>query len=181
MTTASLPTRYNNTAIVLHWLLALLIIGLLVVGFFMPDLPKTPLRKVIYNYHKSFGLIVFALVLFRIYWRLTHAVPAPVPGSRWQVQLAHYAHVFIYALILVVPGAGLLASAFNHGFNLFVFHWEPVFAVDKDLAHQIMGWHGVTAYVLAGLLSLHVIAFAWHQFVQKDGLIRRLWFTPTRH
>jgi cytochrome b561 len=179
--TSTSPKRYNNTAIVLHWLLALLIIGLLVVGFLMPDLPKTPLRKLIYNYHKSFGLIVFALVLFRIYWRFTHAVPDHVPGSRWQVQLAHYAHIFIYALILIVPGAGLLASAFNHGFNLFVFHWEPLFAIDKDLAHQIMGWHGVTAYVLAGLLSLHVAAFVWHQFVQKDGLINRLWFSSPRH
>jgi cytochrome b561 len=49
--------------------------------------------------------------------------------------------------------------------------------VDKDLAHEIMAWHGVTAYVLAGLLGLHVAAFIWHQFVQKDGLIRRIWFT----
>lgn len=170
------PQRYNNTAILLHWGLAILIIGLLVMGYFMPDLPKTPLRKLIYNTHKSFGLIVFALVLFRIYWRLSSAVPEHVPGSPLQVRLAHYAHIFIYALILVVPGVGLLASSFNHGFNLFVFHWDPLFAVDKELAHAIMGWHGVTAYVLAGLLGLHVAAFAWHQFVQKDGLIRRIWF-----
>lgn len=171
------PKRYNNTAILLHWGLALLIIGLLVVGFFMPDLPKSPLRKLVYNYHKSFGLIVFALVLFRIYWRLSHLVPDHVAGTRLQVQLAHYAHIFIYALILVVPGVGLLASAFNHGFNLFVFHWEPLFAVNKELARQIMDWHAVTAYVLAGLLGLHLAGFIWHQFVRKDGLISRIWFT----
>lgn len=80
-------------------------------------------------------------------------------------------------MILIVPAAGLLASAFNHGFNLFVFHWDPLFPVDKALARQIMDWHGVTAYLLAGLLGLHLAAFAWHQFVQKDSLIRRIWFT----
>jgi cytochrome b561 len=171
------PNRYNNTAILLHWGLAILILGLLIVGFFMPDLPKTPLRKLIYNYHKSFGLIVFALVLFRIYWRLTHPVPDHVPGTRLQVWLAHYAHILIYALILVVPGVALLASAFNHGFHLFVFHWDPIFTVNPPLAHNIMGIHAWTAYILAGFLTLHVLAFMWHQFVQKDGLIRLIWFT----
>lgn len=174
---ASTPKRYNNTAIVLHWSLALLIIGLLVVGVFMPDLPKTPLRKLIYNYHKSFGLIVFVFVLFRIYWRLRSVVPEHVPGTDFQVKLAKYAHVAIYVLITAVPALGLLASSFNHGFNLFVFHWDPIFSINKDLAHAIMEWHGIVAYVLAGFLGLHLAAVIWHQLIKKDGLLSRIWFS----
>lgn len=176
MTTPA-PKRYNNVAILLHWGLAILIIGLLIVGFFMPELPKTPLRKLIYNYHKSFGLIVFVFVLFRIYWRLHSVVPDHVPGTDFQVKLAKHAHIAIYVLIAAVPALGLLASSFNHGFNLFVFHWDPIFSIDKDLAHQIMEWHGFVAYTLAGLLVLHLVAVVWHQLIKKDALLRRIWFT----
>ena len=174
---SELPKRYNNLAIILHWGLAILIIGLLVLGYFLPSLPKTPIRKVLFNYHKSLGLIVFGLVIFRIYWRLLTRAPAHLAGLDYQVKLAKYAHILIYILIALVPAIGLTASSFDHGFDLFPYHWDPIFPIDKDLAHGLMKAHGVVAYTLAGFLVLHLAAVAWHQLIKKDGVLHRMWFT----
>lgn len=172
-----IPKRYNNVAISLHWILAILIIGLLILGYFLEDIPKGPLRKDLFVLHKSFGLIVFTLVIFRIYWRLKSLVPDHVAGGDLQVNLAKYAHIAIYVLIAFVPAIALVAGSFNRGFDFFSWHWSPLFETDKDLAHLLMDAHGFLAYVLLGFLALHISAAIWHQFIKKDGLFRRIWFS----
>jgi len=170
--------KYNTPAVVLHWLVALLIIGLLIVGWLMTDLEKgSDLRKQVYNLHKSFGLIVFVLVLTRIYWRLISRVPEPVEKNRYLAGLAHVAHLLIYILIAFVPLLALTAGSFNRGFDFFIWHWDPVFSIDKEWAHALMHWHGLLAYSLASLVGFHVLAALWHQFIRRDHIFRRMWFT----
>lgn len=169
--------RYHWLSVLLHWSVALLIIGLLVLGFFLEDLPKGPFRKELFNLHKSFGLIVFALIVFRIFWRLKSPVPDHVPGTAYQVGLAKLAHVLIYILMVFVPLAALTAGSFNRGFDFFALHLDPVFPVNKDFSHQLMNVHGWVAYALAALVLLHVSAAIWHHFIKKDGLLRRMWIS----
>ena len=74
--------KYTRTAKSLHWLMALLLIGQLALGFYMSDLPLSPDKLQIYSWHKWAGVTLFMLVFFRIMWRLTHRTPdcRPVPG-----------------------------------------------------------------------------------------------------
>lgn len=176
MTTSSV-TRYNNLAVILHWAIALLIIGLLILGWFLEDIPKGPLRKELFNLHKSLGLLVLVLFIVRVYWRTRSLIPEHVPGSAHQVQAAKIAHVLIYILMGLVPAIALVAGTFNRGIDFFTWHIDPIFTVNKDLAHLLMEWHGWLAYTLAAFVVLHILAALWHQFFRKDRILRRMWFT----
>ena len=167
--------RYNNVAIVLHWSIALLIIGLLVLGWFLEDIPKGPLRKELFNLHKSLGLLVFVLVGFRVYWRSRSVLPEP-KGTPAQATAAHIAHTLIYVLMALVPGIALIGGSLSRGIDFFQWHLEPLFAINKPLAHVLMEWHGWLAYSLAALVLGHVLAALWHHLHLRDGIFRRIWF-----
>jgi cytochrome b561 len=169
--------KYNTTAVILHWVVAILILGLLLVGWLMTDLEKgSDLRRQVYTLHKSFGLIVFTLVLFRIYWRLRSTIPQPLENNRFLVALAKLVHVVIYLLIAFVPLIALTAGSISRGFDFFIWHWDPIFPVQKVLAHNLMDWHGLLAYSLAGFIGFHVLAALWHQFIKRDRILNRIWF-----
>lgn len=169
--------RYYHAVVALHWLIALLIIGLLAMGWWMADLPRdTDFRSQVYRLHKSFGLLVVLLVLMRVYWRLRSPVPAALAESCIQQLLAHITHLVIYLLMFFVPLIALLAGNFNRGFDFFIWHFVPLFERNREFSHGLMGWHDVSAYLLALLLGLHILAALWHQFGKRDHIFRRMWF-----
>ena len=95
--------RWGSISIGLHWLTALLIIGLAIVGLIMTELPNSPLKMQIYALHKSFGLTVLALTLLRLAWRLVAGTPDDQPGSRLQRLAAKAVHGLMYFLLLAMP------------------------------------------------------------------------------
>ena len=102
-------TRYTRTAIVLHWLIAILILVNVALGWFGEDLPEAWVRPAI-DTHKSIGITVLGLALMRLLWRFTHPAP-PLPASypRWEKVGAHLAHALLYVLILAIPVLRLAA------------------------------------------------------------------------
>ena len=104
-------TSYHPLAIGLHWVLGLALIGLFVMGSFMADLPISPLRLKLFNWHKWAGITVLVLSVLRLLWRLTHRPPALPENIQqhmpaWQ-RLAHHATQYaMYALFLIVPLVG---------------------------------------------------------------------------
>lgn len=174
-------TRYTTTAIVLHWVLGLALIGLFGVGLYMADLPFSPQRLKLYNWHKWAGVTVLFLSALRLFWRLTHPAPA-LPGSmaaampRWQHGAYHATHVALYALFFIVPLVGWAYSS-AAGFPIVLFGMLPLpdfVGADKALAELIKPWHEITAFALAGLVVLHVAAALKHQFIDKDQLMNRM-------
>ncbi len=91
---ASTP-GYTRTAIVLHWLLALAIVATFVLGLYMHELPVSPRRLTLYDYHKWAGISILALSVLRLVWRLSHRVPPDVPMPAWQARAAHIAHALL--------------------------------------------------------------------------------------
>ncbi|MFN4359480.1 MAG: cytochrome b [Hylemonella sp.] len=175
------PARYTRTAIALHWLLALLLLGLFVVGLYMTSLPFSPQRLKLYNWHKWAGIVILTLSFLRLLWRLTHrppALPAEVQAAMpaWQ-RLAHHAtHGALYLLFFAIPLLGWAYSS-AAGFLIVVFGVLPLpdfMPVDKALAEAIKPWHGYAAYALAALVVLHVAAALKHQFVDRDRLLTRM-------
>ena len=99
-------TTYTPVAIALHWLLALMIVGSLSLGLTMADLPFSPTRLKLYNWHKWAGVTILALSALRLLWRLTHRPPADLPMPAWQQRTARGAHGAQYLLFFAVPLAG---------------------------------------------------------------------------
>ena len=176
------PRRYTATAMLLHWLSALLVAGLLALGWYMADLPLTPQRLKLYNWHKWAGVSVLALTLLRLLWRWTHRPPAlpaelVVRTPAWQQRLAALTHVALYGLLLVVPLIGWAYSS-AAGFSVVWFGVLPLpdlLPKDKALAELVKPWHAVAAFSLGALVVLHLAAALKHPFVDKDGLMRRMW------
>lgn len=178
---APAPRRYTRTAMALHWILALALIGLFGVGLYMTGLPFSPQRLKLYNWHKWAGITILALSAVRLLWRLAHRPPAlpdaiarAMPG--WQKAAHHATHGLLYVLFFAVPLIGWAYSS-AAGFPIvFLGLWQlPDFVpVSKDLADAIKPWHQITAYALAGLAALHVAGALKHHIVDRDGLLARM-------
>ena len=176
--TTHTPTaaRYTTTALLLHWLLALMIAVSFGVGLTMSDMPFSPLRLKLFNWHKWAGITILALSALRLLWRLTHRPPADPPMPAWQRAAAHATHWALYALFFLVPLAGWAYSS-AAGFPVVVFGVLPLpdfVAPDRAVAAVLKERHGQLAWALAWVVALHVAAALKHQFVDKDGLLNRM-------
>jgi len=174
--TDTAPTRYTGTAIVLHWLLGLALVGSFCMGLYMADLPLSPQRLKLYNWHKWAGITILVLSFVRLAWRLTHRPPADVPMTPSQRLAAHAAHNILYVLFFAVPLVGWAYSS-AAGFPIVVYgvlplpDWVPV---DKALAEAIKPWHERLAWVMAIVVLAHIAAALKHQFIDRDGLLSRM-------
>ena len=168
--------RYTGPAISAHWIIALLIILAWPLGIYMHDLPLSPTRLKLFNWHKWAGVVILALSALRLLWRLTHRPPPALPMPRWQSRAAHATHLGLYALFFAVPLVGWAYSSAS-GFPVVAFGLLPLpdfVPVDRSLAGVLKQMHGVLAFSLAGLVALHVAGALKHQFVERDGLLLRM-------
>lgn len=167
--------RYNNVARALHWIIAILIIFNLFLGFAHEALPRD--WKVM-PVHKSIGLTILALTVLRLLWRLTHKGP-PLPAGMpvWEKGAAHVTHFAFYAFMAVMPLTGwIMSSAGNRPLNWFFLFDVPKFAVSKSDAIVGLsgGAHEIGAFVWAALIVVHVLAALRHHFILKDDVLRRM-------
>lgn len=154
-------TRYTRTAIVLHWTMAVLILVTLYVGWTMVDMPLTPSRVRLFNYHKWVGITILTLAAARLAWRVFHQ-PPPLPDDlpRWQRRAARAIHVLLYGLFFAVPLAGWAYTS-AAGFPVVYLSVVPLpdwVPVDKVLAERLASLHAVLAYSLAAVVGLHIAA-----------------------
>jgi cytochrome b561 len=168
--------RYTGTAIGLHWLLGLALVGTFSVGIYMHELPMSPQRLKLYNWHKWAGIVILGLSLARLAWRLTHPPPADVPMPAWQGRAMHLTHRAMYVLFLAVPLAGWAYSSAS-GFPVVLFGKLPLpdfVPVDHALAETLKQTHALLAITLAVLALLHVAAALKHHWIDRDGLLHRM-------
>ena len=170
-------SRYHPVAIALHWLLAAAITLSFGVGLYMADLPISPQRLKLYNWHKWAGITILALSALRLLWRLTHRPPADLPMPPWQRRAAHATHQALYLLFFLVPLVGWAYSSAS-GFPVVVYGVLPLpdfVPADKALADAIKPWHGRLAWLLAALVVMHIGAALKHHLVDRDRLLARMW------
>ncbi|WP_114972330.1 cytochrome b [Rhodoferax ferrireducens] len=173
--------RYSPLAIALHWLLGLVVLAMFAVGFYMADLPFSPLRLKLYNWHKWAGVTFLALTVVRLLWRATHRPPAlPHAITRampsWQTRAYHATHYLLYVLFFAVPLIGWAYSS-AAGFPIVWFGQIPLpdlLSPNKDLADMIKPLHGLAAFALVGLAGLHIAAALKHHWIDRDGLLSRM-------
>ena len=170
-------THYTATAKLLHWLIALMIFGMLAFGFYMTGLDLSPTKLELYSWHKWAGVTVFALVLVRLAWRIGHkppALPAHMPAI--ERLAAHAGHHLLYVLMLAIPLSGWLMSSAK-GFQTVWFGVLPLpdlLAKDKALGNLLETVHVVLNYTLIAVLLGHVGAALKHHFIDRDDVLTRM-------
>ena len=198
MATAS--TKYTKTAVILHWLIGFGIIFMFLFGWYMEGLPKeapkvmsfdlfdlgiytwqlseeTSPRSFYFNLHKSFGITILGLIVFRIFWRITHPAPALIKTMKaWEKKLANATHHALYLVMVLVPVSGAAMALYSkYGIKWFGIPLAEGLGDDamRDIfenAHEIIG------IILLVLLGLHILAVLKHTFVNKDGTLKRMTF-----
>ena len=172
-----MTTRYTATAKTLHWAMAILIFGLLALGFYMHDLPLSPEKLKLYSWHKWAGVCAFLLVLVRLAWRAAHR-PPPLPATMpAHLQFAaHAGHFLLYALMLAIPLSGWLMSSAK-GFQTVWFGVLPIpdlVGKDKELGDLLQTVHMVLNLVFAIAIAGHIGAALKHHFIDRDDILTRM-------
>ena len=172
-------TRYGAVAQGFHWLVALLVIGMLAMGLWMDGLKAGPDKLNIYALHKSVGITVLALVVLRLIWKLSNPHPQALPThQQWEKFLAKLVHVFLYFAIIGMPLSGWIMSSAK-GFPVSVFGWftlPDLVEPSKDIGKLAKEFHELTAFALIGAIVLHFVGAMKHNVIDKDGTLR--WILP---
>jgi len=169
--------RYTGTAKTLHWLMAILLFGLLALGFYMHDLPLSPEKLKLYSWHKWAGVTAFLLVLVRLAWRVTHLPPAlPASMPRIMQLAAHAGHFALYALMIAIPLSGWLMSSAK-GFQTVWFGVLPIpdlLDKNKELGDLLAIVHKGLNLLFVAVLAGHIGAALKHHFIDRDDILTRM-------
>lgn len=178
--------RYTGVAIALHWLIALLAIGQFAGGLYVEGLERGAQKFALIQMHKSFGVMVLLLTLVRLGWRLAHpAPPFPAAMNATERTIARATHLAFYVLLIGIPLVGwalVSSSPFADSVQTYLFgvvHWPhlPFFAGVEDreaLSEGIKKAHELLAFLMIGLVGLHVAAALKHHFVNRDDILARM-------
>lgn len=172
----SSPDRYGKVAVTIHWLSAALIVVLLATGFRASDAMDAASQASFLRVHIPVAIAIIALTLFRvIWWLFFDKKPAPVASSPARQEfLARAVHIAFYVIIfgMIASGIGMMVLS---GAGPAIFG-ENVLALPNFADYAPRAPHGIGATLLVALLAAHIGAALYHQFIRKDGLIRRMWY-----
>ena len=169
--------HYTKTAIFLHWLVGLGIIGTLAMGLYMEGLPLSPSKLQLYSWHKWAGMSLLVLAIVRLAWRLSH--PAPdLPETMGPISrlAAHAGHWVLYVLMIAIPLSGWLMSS-AQGFPVVWFGVLPLpdlVAKNAELGAVLKGAHVLLNYTLIAVLIGHIGTALQHHFIKKDNVLIRM-------
>lgn len=182
---------YTTAARRFHWLTVFLIAIQFPIGLYMTyrayqmvyvtdqGETKTGLfdatTNLLYDSHKLLGITIFLVVLLRLIYRLSNGappsdrtVPAPLIG------ISHMTHWLIYLLLVAVPIGGYIGVSYYGALNPFGIPLPAVTAKDEKFAEVVFGWHETGAFILLGLIALHIAASIYHRSVRKDRVVERM-------
>jgi len=171
-------TRYSPSMVAAHWLVALLVLGALFMGFVVFDaIPDgDPIKKTAIGLHMVGGFTVLILMTLRLYLRLRTAQPAPAPtGNALLDRIGPLTHRTLYLLVFLMVGTGVATSLSAGLPGIIFFNSGAPLPKDFDIFVACV-IHGKIAWVLLALIVLHFSAALFHQFVRKDNLLSRMSF-----
>lgn len=170
--------RYTRVAVALHWAIAILLLFNLLTGFFH-DVLGAKAVKVVMGIHKPMGLLILALTLVRIAWRVGHRPPPLPAGPAWQRRAASGTHALLYLLMLALPMTGWAMASSTPQPRPLLFFWLfslPFLPIPKSawLDKLFGALHLDIAVIALIAIGLHVAGALKHQFVDRDRLLSRM-------
>ena len=169
-----MPVKYPLALRILHWSMALIILGMICAGWTMVSLDdRVPAKfELFYPWHKSFGMLILMLVLVRLATRLRAATPSLPEGlAAWEARAAKIGHIALYTLMILVPLMGYsMSSSFTQSDGVFFFGVNlPELLPKNDARFAVFkALHRYLAYTLLTLVVLHVAGALKHRFLDKD-------------
>ncbi|WP_186270032.1 cytochrome b [Burkholderia gladioli] len=171
----SKPDRYDDVARLLHWLIALLVLVQYLIGWCMPDVHHDTRPVGLIAAHLAVGTALLAAMALRVIWRATHR-PPPVELSPAARLLSALTHGGLYLLLIAVPVLGWI-NASSRDWPVLLAGLFPLPSLSPSgsaFGHAMGDVHGVLAWVLIGLIGLHVAAALLHRFVLRDRVLQRM-------
>ena len=190
--------RYTLTAITLHWLIALGILGMFAFGWYMTGLPKEAPEQLSYdlfnlgiytwdltkessprafyfNLHKSIGITLLGLIVIRILWRIKHKPPALLTSYKaWERKLSTSAHHLLYLLMVLVPISGLIMSvAGKYGVKWFGIDFIAGIE-NKPIREFFQETHEIAGLIFLAIIVVHILGALKHKFIDKDETMQRM-------
>jgi cytochrome b561 len=166
--------HYNKVARILHWTMALLLVGNLIGGLIKDIAPG-----MIMPGHFMGGLLILTLAVIRLLWRFTHRPPAwPAHFATWERVSAGAVHWALYAMMILVPLSGwVMVSSSDRTISIYGLFNLPKLPVEQSEAFgDLMSErHELLAYATIALIVLHIAAALRHHYVKKDGMLARMW------
>jgi cytochrome b561 len=176
-TDAALAPAYTMTARILHWVMALLILSMIPLGFVIANDWGGPLQESLYDLHRSVGTLIIPLILLRLIYRWAKP-PSPLPNDIPAIQqfAAHATHWCLYALLIVQPIIGWIAtSAYRAPIKVFGwFELPPIWPENRVFSEQMFSIHGLIGMVIAGVVAVHIGGALYHHLVRKDSVLLRM-------
>ncbi len=184
MTATRQGHRYTAVAIFLHWIMALGIIALAVIGLTMTHAKLKPFDLFkLYQLHKSIGITILLVAFLRLAWRLAHHPPALPVMPPLERKAAEASHVLLYVFLFVLPLTGwavVSAAPLNIPTVLYgIVPWPhlPILSTLQNKApveRVLARTHDYLAYALIALVTLHAAAALRHHFLLRDDVLTRM-------
>ena len=171
--------RYNTIAIIIHWLMAILLICMFVLGVYMVDLPKgSDERSWYFALHKSIGLTLALLAFIRLSLKFIFKSP-PLPNEVTFIQkkLATATHNLLYLMMFIQPVTGYISSSFSGYKTKFwgvpLPHWGWKSPALNELFTTV---HQISALIFGLLILFHITGAMYHIHKKQFHLFKRMWF-----
>jgi cytochrome b561 len=168
--------KYNAISQLFHWLMAFLIFGMLIAGFFMTGMEYGASKFTLYGYHKSFGTLVLILVVLRFIWKKICSPVLPlITYKSWEKHLSRAAHFLLYLLMFIMPASGwLMSSAGGFDYSFFGMAMPKLIDKNESLFLLFREIHEYSAILLLILISAHFLGAAKHHILDKDITLKRM-------
>jgi cytochrome b561 len=177
MTLRNTPRRWGAIAQLLHWLIVLFIVAQFTLATLFEQLPAGAKKLTLLSRHKSIGITILMLALVRLAWRWSNPTPTlPDTLKPYERTLARLTHALLYVLLFAVPLSGwLMSSARGFPVSWFGFLQLPdLVPKNKALYEALLTTHGILAWTLGIVATVHLVAALKHHFVLKDDVLRRM-------
>jgi len=175
--------KYDRVQIILHWLIAAIILGMIGLGLFMVELPKQSelppgeesVRAFYFLLHKSFGISVAALILLRVIWRLSHKAPAlPDTITKWQQKAAGVVQGLLYIVMVAMPISGYLQSMYSkYPTKFWGFPLPRLVEADSVMRETFNEVHELLAFFFIAVIIIHIAAAIKHR-IDGSGITERM-------
>jgi cytochrome b561 len=170
--------RYSPLNQLIHWVTALFMFSILVLAWVMTNAKEGSwIQHTTYNWHKTLGLIVLSITLFRIFWRIVDR-PPPYPSkvAAWDRRLAHLTYFLFFAVMIWMPVTGFLDSAYDgYPIKLFNLVMTPeIFTRDQAMADFWARLHNLGQWPVYALILLHLVAVVFHLVWSRNGVLGRM-------
>ena len=167
--------KYNRTAMLLHWTLAAMALGLTALGFILSwqSFPSEAYTNLHY-WHRSFGAVALVVVTCALIWRARRPPPPRADGPKWRQTAASWAQLSIYALLLFMPLTKIARGAFGLGWVFFGLSVPAPWPPNKVMSSILSDAHYYGGFALVVLATLHISAALWHRLVKRDDVLARM-------